>query len=273
MDIAALVRREGGVVLTVRIADAGVPVSRISAAVRSGVLERPSRGWVALPDADPSLKRAAEAGVVLTCVTAAARRGLWDVNPRQVHVGLAPNAKLRAVLRAHHHWCKPVIPRRPGNLVDPVENALAIVADCQPFEDALAIWESALRQNTVALETLRTLPLSPQGRRLLDESRPFADAGTESIVCVRLRWLKLPMQRQAWILGHRVDLLIGKRLVIQIDGGHHVDMQRASDNEHDARLLLAGYHVIRVTYWQLMHDWHTVEKLILDAIARSLHLA
>lgn len=242
-------------------------------AVRSGILERPRRGWLALPDADPLLKRAAELGIVLTSVTAATRKDLWDVNSDRVHVGLAPNAKLRGGIRAHRHWNRPVRPRKPGTLVDPVENVLAIVADCQPYENALAIWESALQQRSVALETLRTLPLSPQGRRLLDEARPFADAGTESILIARLKWLKLPMQRQAWILGHRVDLLIGRRLVIQIDGGHHVDMQRASDNAHDARLQLAGYRVIRVTYWQLMHDWHAVEALILDAIARGLHRA
>lgn len=273
MDIAHLVRRAGGVARTSDIADMGVSVSRISAAVRSGLLERPSRGWIALPDADPALKRAAEAGVVLTCVTAAARHGLWDVHPQQVHVGLAPNAKPRRRLRAHRHWCRPLVPRRPRDLIDPVENALAIAADCQPYEHALAIWESALHLQAVTLETLRTLPLSPQARRLLDDARPFADAGTESILFARLKWLNIPMQRQAWILGHRVDLLIGDRLVIQIDGGHHVDAQRASDNEHDARLQLAGYHVIRVTYWQLMHDWHTVEALILDAIARGLHFA
>ncbi len=117
------------------------------------------------------------------------------------------------------------------------------------------------------------MPRASGGRRLLDDARPFADAGTESIIFTRLKWLRLPMRRQASVLGHRVDLLIGERLIIQVDGGHHVDRQRASDNEHDARLQLAGYHVIRVTYWQLMHDWYTVEGLILDAVARGLHKA
>src|SRR5699024_3813832 len=117
-------------------------------------------------------------------------------------------------------------------------------------EQALAIWESALAKSLITTDTMRTLPLTPAGRRMLDDARPFADAGTESIICARLKWVKLPMQRQATILGHRVDLLIGRRLVIQVDGGHHVDLQRASDNAHDARLQLAGYHVIRVTYWQ-----------------------
>lgn len=273
MDPRTLLRRAGGVALARNLIDAGISTSRIAQGVRSGILERPRRGWLAIPDADPLLKRAAELGVVITCVSAAARKELWDVNSTLVHIGLAPNAKLRTSIRAHRHWNLPAIPRKPGRLVDPVENALAILADCQPYEQALAIWESALKKELITFETMRTLPLSPAGRRLVEDARPFADAGTESIIFVRLKWLRVPMRRQAWILGHRVDLLIGDRLVIQIDGGHHVDRQRAGDNEHDARLRLAGYHPIRVTYWQLMHDWHTVEALILDAIARGLHLA
>lgn len=272
MDPRALLRQMGGIARSQSLVDAGIPISRLAQAVRSGILERPRRGWIALPDADPLLKRAAELGVVITCVSAGSKRGLWDPNPDRTHVALAPNAKIRANFRAHRHWNRPLVPRKPGTLLDPIENALAIVADCQPYEQALAIWESALKQQLITMETMRTLPLTPAGRRLLDDARPFADAGTESIISARLRWLKVPMRRQAWILGHRVDLLIGDRLVIQVDGGHHVDRQRSRDNAHDARLQLAGYHVIRVTYWQLMHDWHTVEALILDAIARGLHL-
>ena len=36
--------------------------------------------------------------------------------------------------------------------------------------------------------------------------------------------------------------------MVQIDGGHHVGLQRAEDVAHDAALTLLGYHVIRVTY-------------------------
>ncbi|WP_231916229.1 endonuclease domain-containing protein [Microbacterium karelineae] len=93
------------------------------------------------------------------------------------------------------------------------------------------------------------------------------------MVIPRLRWLKLPLRQQVWIGGHRVDLPIGDRLVLQIDGGHHVDAQRMSDNEHDAVLRLMGYHVIRVGYRQVIDDWPMVQDLILSAIAQGLHLA
>ncbi|WP_232531663.1 DUF559 domain-containing protein [Microbacterium halophytorum] len=74
-------------------------------------------------------------------------------------------------------------------------------------------------------------------------------------------------------MGHRVDLLIGERLLLQIDGAHHVDAQRRRDIEHDAALRLAGYHVIRVDYVQIVSDWPRTQDAILGAIARGLHLA
>ena len=78
---------------------------------------------------------------------------------------------------------------------------------------------------------------------------------------------------QIWILGHRVDFLIGERLVVQIDGGHHVGSQRTSDIAHDAALMAAGYHVIRLSYEQIIDDWPTVQDMIARAVAAGLHLA
>ena len=86
-----------------------------------------------------------------------------------------------------------------------------------------------------------------------------------------LRWLHLPLRQQVWIAGHVVDLLIGERLVLQMDGGHHVGAQRASDIAHDAALMLLGYHVIRVGYVQVVERWHEVQDLITRAVAQGLH--
>jgi len=266
-------RRSNGIARTRSLLTSGVSRYQLARAIDGGRVIRPRKGWVALPETDPDLLAAARVGVVLSCVTQAARLGLWDVRSATPHVAITPGHHLRAPSTAHVHWARPFAPRHPDLLEDPIENVLALCADCQPHENALAIWESALRQDRVDRQTLETLPLSARARRVLDEADPFADAGTESIVATRLRWLALPLRRQALILGHRVDLLIGERLVIQIDGGHHVDMQRIRDNEHDARLRLAGYHVIRIGYRQVMDDWSTVQDLILRAIARGLHRA
>ncbi|MGU3645208.1 endonuclease domain-containing protein [Microbacterium sp. C23T] len=81
------------------------------------------------------------------------------------------------------------------------------------------------------------------------------------------------MRSQIWIHGHRADFLIGDRLVVQIDGGHHVGLQRAEDVAHDAALMLLGHHVIRVTYVQVIERWPDVQDLIMRAVAQGLHRA
>lgn len=171
------------------------------------------------------------------------------------------------------HWATPPVPRHADALEDPIENVLAAVAACQPWEHALAIWESALRKGLLDRSSLGRLRLSARARNLLEVAQPFADSGLETFVPPRLRWLKLRIVPQAWIAGHRVDFLIGERLVLQIDGGHHVGPQRTSDIEHDAQLMLMGYHVIRVGYDQVVNDWPAVQDVIMRAVAQGLHRA
>ena len=89
------------------------------------------------------------------------------------------------------------------------------------------------------------------------------------ILCIFLGVRIVP---QAWISGHRVDFLIGERLVLQIDGATHTGAQRTADIRHDAELMLMGYHVIRVGYAQVVHDWPAVQQLIMHAVAQGLHL-
>lgn len=251
---------------------AGATRHTIARAVERGDLVRVRRGWVAARGADRSLIAAAKAGVVITCITEARRRGLWDAGDTTVHVAAPPHAG-RVTVPAHVHWERPVVPRLPGVVTDPIENVLSIVARCRPHDEALAVWNSAFILGLVDRDVLRRLPLGPQARELVEEATPFSDSGLESVVVPRLRWLRLSLRRQVWIAGHRVDLLIGERLVLQIDGGHHVGAQRTSDIEHDARLMLMGYHVIRVGYDQVVNRWAEVQDLVMRAVAQGLHRA
>ena len=170
------------------------------------------------------------------------------------------------------HRGAPLIPRLPGALEDPLENVLGYIAECQPLEAARTVWESALNKQLITRERLGLLPLKPKGRRLLSECSPFSDSGLETLVFSRLRWMRVRVVAQAFLHGHRVDFLIGERLVLQIDGRHHVGAQRVRDNKHDALLALNGYFVIRVGYEQVIDDWPAVQHTIMTAIAQGLHL-
>lgn len=264
----------GGVVRVAALRAAGVPRRAIERAVGVHKLVRPRNGWVALPDADPLLVAAARAGVVLSCLTQAERLGLWVLGDGAVHVAAPPHRHIAEVKEETRvHWARPLVPRHPDALVDPAENVLALIARCQPRERALAVWESALRQGLVTRETLRLMPLTPTARSILDECALHSDSGLETFIPVRLRFLRLPIRQQVWLAGHPVDFLIGDRLVLQIDGGHHVGAQRRSDIAHDARLMLLGYHVIRIDYVQIMTRWAEVHDVIVRAVAQGLHRA
>lgn len=271
--IEELVRAAGGVARVRRVTDAGISRHRIDRAVARGDVLRVRKGWLAAPGADAHLVAVARAGVVLTCVTQARRLGLWVLDEDRPHVAAPPHAGCVTAGDSTVHWAIPVVPRHPDALVDSIENVLALAAACQPFEAALAIWESALNQRLVSLEALRRLALPPAARWLCEQAVPWSDSGLESFVVPRLRWMKLPIRPQAWIAERRVDFLIGDRLVLQIDGGHHVGIQRGADIEHDAQLMLLGYHVIRVGYRQVVEGWQTVQDMIIRAVAQGLHRA
>jgi len=102
----------------------------------------------------------------------------------------------------------------------------------------------------------------------------LSDSGLETIVVVRLSGWGVPLRQQVQLAGHRVDIVIGSHLVVQIDGyAHHSSSaQRGSDVAHDAELRLRGYTVLRFSYAQIVHDWEDVERTLQAAIARGLHL-
>jgi very-short-patch-repair endonuclease len=271
-ELITFLAERGGVVRSSVVAEHGFSRRMLEAMVRSGRVTRPRRNWLALDDAELTTVAAARFGVVITCRTRASMLGLWiHDHSGDPHFAVSRNAVGRIPVAARLHRGAPVVPRHPDALVDPIENVLAYIAECETFEHALATWESALNKSLVTLESLRGYSWKPKARRVLERAMPFADAGLETYLRERLRWLRLPIFVQIWIGGHRVDALIGERLVLQIDGATHVGAQRSEDIRHDAELTLMGYHVIRVSYTQVMFGWHTVQDLIMRAVAQGLH--
>ncbi len=267
------VRRRNGAAPTSALIEAGYSRHRIRRALASGGLIRPRRGWVALPKADPDILFAARNNVVLSCVTQARRLGLWVLSEDRPHVSTRSTNGRSPDPRSITHWNTPLLDRDPSALEDPIENVLALVSRCQPHDSALAIIDSALNKGLTTRAALETLPLQNRMRSLLQESTPFSDSGIETMLRTRLRWLRQPIRSQVWILGHRVDFLIGDRLIVQVDGRQHKGAQRSEDIRHDALLGNEGYHVIRVSYEQIVYRWHEVSDAVIGAVARGKHLA
>lgn len=273
IDLLAAVAARDGVARASSLSRAGHSRHRIAQAIEAGDLVRVRRDWVAAPGADAELIAAARAGVVLSCITWARRAGLWVLAEDRCHVAADPGAAGGKPPAAKVHWSKPLAPRHPDALVDAAPNALVLLARCQPFEAALAAWDSAVRKGIAVPDELARLPLPPAARDVLASVSSFADSGLETIFRVRLRWMRVRILTQIWIAGRPVDFLIGERLVVQLDGGHHVDAQRTGDIAHDAQLKLLGYHVLRFTYAQIIGDWPAVQDTIMRAVAQRLQLA
>lgn len=272
MNLIEEVRRLGGAARIATLRERGFSDYALRGAIGGGELLRPRGGWVAIRNLEPELLFAVKHGVVLSCVSMARRLGLWVAEkPQHLHVATrTPGSQVRAAARVH--WGRPLILRAPGAIEDSLPNALGYIADCLPREEALAVWESAINRGLADLQSLQRLPLSSSARDLLSECRPYSDSGLESLFKTRLRWLRVPIRAQTWLFGHRVDFLIGDRLVVQIDGKQHGGEQKASDYAHDALLTLKGYKIIRVSYSHVMHDWPAVQELVLEALAQGWHL-
>lgn len=249
--------------------------------VDSGRAQRIRRAWLALPGADPQLVLAARAGGALSCVTVARRRGWWmpDGIDGRTHLHLRPHARSpqcpqqRSVVA---HWTEPLAGAPRGSLETTVPDALAHIAMCVPRDLALVLWESAAKVENIAPETFRGIRWNSAAPRELAASVVgLSDSGLETLVALPLRRWGLRVVQQAVIAGHRVDFLVGDRLVIQVDGYefHSSPQQRASDIAHDAELRLRGYTVIRLSYHQIVREWPATERMLRTAIARGLHLA
>lgn len=151
---------------------AGVNRHAIGKAVAAGELVRVCRGWVARPGADPLLMQAARTSTVLSCLTQARRLGLWVLDDNRVHLGARAGSTAVPATGATVHWASPPVPRHPDQLVDPVENVLILVADCQSSERALVIWESAANKQLISKAGMARLPLRPRARAILEALTP-----------------------------------------------------------------------------------------------------
>ncbi|GAA1394196.1 hypothetical protein GCM10009599_18240 [Luteococcus peritonei] len=134
--------------------------------------------------------------------------------------------------------------------------------------------ESAVSQGLITLDDLRcTLSARASARRAID-ALDRGESGTETLVRLRLRARGVRLRTQVEIAGvGRVDLLVGDRLVIEVDSrAHHTGAENyANDRRRDLVLRSKGYVVVRLTLAQVMHDWPAVEQHLLAMIRRGDH--
>lgn len=258
-----------------RLLRAGFGAGMLRAAARAGAVTVIRRAWFSVTS-DAELLLAAATGGRLTCLTLSRRRGWWLTSPTTVaHLHFPPGSRADAPPDAVTHWSIPFVTGEP-TLAAGVEDALQHIAGCLPADDALALWESAVRVEKLSPEYLRSIAwTSTAARELAEAVTGLADSGLETLVVTPLRRWGVHVRQQVWLAGRPVDVLVGERLVIQIDGWqfHSSAAQRAKDIAHDAELRLRGFTVLRFGYAQVVHDREAVLRVIRQSIAARLHLA
>ncbi len=146
---------------------------------------------------------------------------------------------------------------------------------CQPHDHAIATIDSALNLGLLGLPQLVELIDRMPGiyARVIGEVDGAAQSGTESLARVRLRRRGMTVRTQVAIRGvGTVDLVIGERLVVEIDSrSHHLGKGYETDRARDLELFRLGYSVIRISYRRVMYDWISVESAILEAVRRGEH--
>ena len=240
----------------------GHPRSRVSAAVQSGTVHVPRRGWIAAPGADPRALRAVQLGGKLGGASALAHRGIWVDNPPRLVVSTAPTASRLPDLRSGEHrvW----LAERFAETTDApwrvsVRDAILQYGLVAGRDEVIATMDSALFQRLLTWqEASGLLPLVREAARPgIRELDGLAMSGTESRMRVALRRRGVKVRTQVSIrrVG-QVDLVVDDWLIVECDSKkfHDDESQQITDRRRDGNAALSSYGSARFHHSQIMSD-------------------
>ncbi len=283
-DAAAAITRCGGVANYRQLESAGVPRAQVALACRSGRVWRVRNGWFAVPETPADVVRSARVGGSLTGASVARLHGLWLLADPLLHVRVAPTASRLASpanratrLDAARHGVCVHYSRAGGTDAarDPLVRALAEMFTCGPGDSALIAVDSALNLGELRPHQLADLAdaMVPYRRPLLALCDGRSQSGLETLVRLFLIRQRIRVRSQVRVAGvGHVDLLVGDRLVLELDGeAFHTGLAFEEDRRRDFALVQQGYLVLRITYRMIMQDWQRVADGILALVRRDEH--
>lgn len=242
--------------------------ARLKRAVAAGELIRVCRGWYAHHGADQDSIAARKAGGTITAQTLLAKYGVWLMRDHRVHVRVPPNWPTKPAPPMCAHWfVQPTSPR------DELRSAILAMAVCSQLTDLVVAIDSVLDKRLLRIDEIRAL--NGQNSRLDTAIKRMSwgsQAGGETLVRLLLIRYRIRFTVQAQIGSARVDLLVGDRFVIEVDGREfHLGEQFERDRARDRELIQAGYLVMRISYRMLMTDWDATAQAILAVVRRGDH--
>ncbi len=234
---------------------AGFSERTLATAVGSGMIIRPQRGVYVAKGADPDVVAAFRANGRLTCISAARFYGLWILRqPEAVHLSCGNGLPNPAIVD-HASGTHPEHPYLP---VAGVADVLMHALRCRPELESLVMVQSAVSQALLSPGYLRSKlsgPRNGRARAVLGLVLPRADSLLEVLAHVHFAraGLKVKMHVQLPGVGE-VDCLINDCLVIELDGGTHLEgRQVKKDQYRNNASIRGGLLVLRYYYSDVVY--------------------
>lgn len=244
----------------------------IEKVVAAGQLERAGHLYVE-PGADDAVVAPLRRGARATCLTAARHHGIWTPPGPGRHVYTRRGGTVPGAWVTHGYnrrWPESDLVASPQLLIEHACRCL------EPLHVGI-LAESALHKGLLheadVAAIRRSAPRPVQ--RVLDRANPLAESGTESKVRLHLELRRVPVTPQVQIDGvGRVDLLIGRRWILECDSkAHHTDKAAyAKDRGRDIRAAELGYTTSRLTYDMCFGQWDDTVVRMDTMIASGQHL-
>ncbi len=266
---SALMDKNWGVWSTAALLEAGKTASQIRSAVAHKRLRRLRRGWFAVAGAVESVVGAVEAGGTASCVTALRLYGVWvPEGAGSTHIRFRRRGRSGCLPYGHN---PPLVAS-----VDDLSTAVRCAARCVDAETLVVLLDSIMHLGLASYEQLEAILMPTPARiRALLRKTDRAEAGTETMSRLRLRRAGIRVRTQVQLTpDHRVDLLIGDRLVVECDSRefHSSWEQQTKDRKRDRELMALGYLVIRLTYHQVCFGWEAAFQDILAIVRAGRHV-
>jgi very-short-patch-repair endonuclease len=257
---------------------------RLRSAVRRGRVVRVSRRRYVLPTADDAQRAAAELTGVVCLRSAAAHHG-WALKeqPEKPEIAISPRRHLAADRRTDVRvvW----MPVAEDDLAAGVTGHLKTVIDCArhlPFDEALAIADSALRAGDVTRAELDAVRVRGAGAAAVRRVMTYADGRAanpfESVLralCIEAGLVVEPQQAVDLGTGtvHPDLVVTGRRIAIEADSWtfHATRAAHARDCARYNLLVIHGWTVYRFTWEQVMLEQSYVRWVLAQVVRPVEH--
>lgn len=302
-DVVSELNQRGQVARVGTLRARGCSDAAIAAALASGAVVRPRRGWLASRHADRDQLRAIAIGGPIGCVSALRRFGVWSGTDDRLHLlvprtasRLAPstsalggdvagvwhpsvaerNCRSRGVRLASYaapriHWSREFAPNRALDWIVSPHAALAAAVRCLDAEHASAAIDSAIHERVLSRREVDAILASLPGTSspLVDRFTGIPESGVESLFIRRMSRAGFEVRPQVDFAGFgRYDGLIDGCVLFEIDGRgfHSGAAEFFADRDRSLIGQALGVPVVRPSALHVLDDW----PMTLAAVARTV---